>query len=246
MGYLNRNNLNNWIMRHLLMLALLVTGLIGQAQMNYFTAYNFTVEPQNVGAVYNLVDTFYKAHKPDGVTVWLYENHFNDAGNNHTHSIVFAGSLDALGNMYNGMSTDFQLFLTRINAQIKDGYSAVSGTVNDTYAGGDGPFNYRQLYQLKVADSDAFTKSFAEFNSKNTPPGKLVTMGQINMGRSPDGETHFVLVGFQSFKAALAGARALVPANQQANYDKAWDAHMAASGDIRVVRSSLMVVMGEW
>ena len=227
--------------------ALLLFAMQGLAQTNYFTAYNFTVEPQNVGAVYSLVDDYYKAHKPEGVSVWLYENHFNDPGNNHTHSLVFSGTQQALGGMYDGgQSEAFQLFLTRVNTLIKDGNSSVSGTVMDGYGADDGPYPFRQLFLLNVSDPEAFAASFGKFNTANNPAGRMVTMGGITMGRSPHGETHFVLVGFKSMTAALAGSRGLVPDSGKAAYDKAWDAHMEAVGDFTVVRNSLMMVLGEW
>lgn len=233
-------------MKRVTFLVFLCMALLTQAQTSYFTAYNFTVEPHNVGTVYNLVDTYYKAHKPEGVTVWLYENHFNDAGNNYTHSIVFAGSLDAMGAMYSSSDEAFQLFLTNVNAHIRDGYSAVSGTVQQTFAGGDGPFPFRRLFQLDVDNAEAFSKSFQEFNTKHNPMGRMLSMGAITMGRSPEGETHFVLVGFKDMKAAMAGVYGLVPENQRAAYDKAWDAHRESSGEVSIVRNSLMVVLGEW
>src|SRR5210317_747264 len=86
------------------------------AQESYFTIYNFTVAPQDVETIYNLTNDYYTAHKSEGVTVSLYENHFNDSGNNFTHSIIFSGSFDAIGNMYSGGNNDtWNLFITKIN-----------------------------------------------------------------------------------------------------------------------------------
>ena len=72
------------------------------AQEYYFTTYNFTVAPENVGTVYNLFNDYYSKNKPEGVTVSLYENHFHDNSANFTHSVVFSGSLDAMGAAYAG------------------------------------------------------------------------------------------------------------------------------------------------
>ena len=65
-------------------LLLLVTML--HAQEGYFTMYNFSVAPKNVSTVYQLVNDYYSKNKSEGVSVYLYENHFNDSENNFTHS----------------------------------------------------------------------------------------------------------------------------------------------------------------
>ncbi len=241
------NNLNHMIMKRFLLLSLLCVAMAGQAQTAYFTAYNFTVESKDVGSVYNMVDTYYKANKPDGVSVWLYENHFNEPGDNHTHTLVFTGSQEALGGMYDaGQSTDFQLFLTRVNAQISKSNSSLSGAILDAYGDDDGAYPFRQLFVLDVEDANAMTASFAKFNAANNPANRLVTMGSINMGLSSKGETHWVLVGFKDMKSALGGTRGLVPESQRAAFDRAWQAHMSAMGEFRIVRNSLMILLGSW
>ena len=87
-------------MKKLILIAFFFIAISVNAQQSYWTYYNFTVEPQNEAAVLKLVEDYFKEHKPDGVTVRFFENHFHDGGNNYTHSIGFSGSLDAMGNQY--------------------------------------------------------------------------------------------------------------------------------------------------
>lgn len=234
-------------MKRLLLLSLLCAAMAGQAQTLYFTAYNFTVESKDVGSVYNMIDTYYKANKPDGVSVWLYENHFNESGDNHSHTLVFTGTQEALGGMYDaGQSTAFQLLSSQINAQMSENNGSLAGSILDAYGDDNGSYPFRQLYILDVEDANAMAASFAQFNAANNPANRVVTMGSIDMGLSPHGETHWVLVGFKNMKSALGGTRGLVPESQRPAFDRAWQAHMSAMGDFRIVRNSLMILLGTW
>jgi len=99
------------------------------AQDTYWTHYNFVVEPQNEDMIYKLMDDYFTANQPEGVTVTLYENHFNDHENNFTHSIGFSGTLDAMGNIYGkDGGTAWKLLLVQLNQHIKKGFSARMGT----------------------------------------------------------------------------------------------------------------------
>ena len=66
------------------------------AQEDYWTNYQVVVAPEEVETVYKLIDDYFTANPADGVTVALWENHFNDHSNNSTHSLLFYGSLDAM------------------------------------------------------------------------------------------------------------------------------------------------------
>ena len=72
------------------------------AQDGYFTIYNFSVENKDVETVAKIVNDYFTmpGTKADGTKVYLYENHFKDKDFNFTHSIVFLGTLDAMGNQY--------------------------------------------------------------------------------------------------------------------------------------------------
>ena len=48
------------------------------AQEAYWTNSYGAVEPTNVDIIYTLMDDYFKTNKTQGVTVGLYENHFND------------------------------------------------------------------------------------------------------------------------------------------------------------------------
>ncbi|MBC2838322.1 hypothetical protein [Robiginitalea sp. SC105] len=234
-------------MKRFLFISLLCFGLAGQAQIDYWTSYTFVVEPQNVSTVYNMVDTYYKAHKPNGVSVRLFENHFTDHTNNYTHALVFSGSLDAMGSMYKfEPNADFDLFLTQLNQHIKDGYSSSMGSGVAGFTGGDGPYPFRRMFLMDVDDPAAYAKAFTEFNSENNPNGRMIFLGSISAGRSPHGETHFIITGFKDFKTAMKGVSALVPEGQWADYQKRWEESIEAGGGVRMVSNSLRILLGEW
>jgi hypothetical protein len=147
------------------------------AQQRYFTAYNFSVEAKDVETVAKIANDFYgkPGSKSDGVTVALYENHFSDNENNFTHSIVFSGTLDAIGNQYSptgGFAQEkFKAFLTKME-QFTKRHSSGSGKAlfilssnssNETYP-------VQNLNYIKVKDVAKFTASWKKMEEimKNT------------------------------------------------------------------------------
>jgi len=219
------------------------------AQDTYFTMYSFTVEPQEVTTVRQLVDDYYSKNKPEGVFVRLFENHFHDAGNSATHSLVFTGSVDDVSKMYDGGSNDsFALFLTRLNQHIKEGGGAMMGQHLALY--GDTSNNQRYPFQryflLEVNDTQAFDAGYKNFHSKNNPPGVLVNMGNILSGNAPNGPDRWVIIGFKSMKAAMAGPNSLLSGAALTAREKAWNEFMANNGGAQVQRSGMRILMGAW
>ena len=234
-------------MKRLSTLLALFVAFALSAQDTYFTVYNFSVAAKDVSAIYDLVDDYYSANKPDGVTVSLYENHFNDSGNNFTHSIVFSGTLDAMGGMYSGGQNDaWQLFITRINLHMEEGFSSAMGRVIDSYGDNSTPHPVQRYIMLDVKDGDAFNKGYAKFHSKNNPAGEIVAMGNISAGRSPAGENRWVIQGFKDFKSAMGGADMLRTDAEKKASDKAWQEFMDSHGGVDVVRTGLRVRLGQW
>ena len=217
------------------------------AQDTYFTVYNFSVAAEDVSSVYDLVDGYYSKNKPDGVTVSLYENHFNDKGYNFTHSIVFSGTLDAMGGMYAGGDNDtWQLFITRINIHMEEGFSSLMGRRLDGYGDSSTQHPVQKYFLLDAADTDAFDTGYAKYHSKHNPEGAIVAMGNITAGRSPHGENRWVIQGFKDFKSAMGGTNMLRTEKEKAASDKAWQAYMDSHGGVEVVRSGLRVQLGQW
>jgi len=217
------------------------------AQETYFTIYNFTVVPQEIETIHRLVNDYYTAHKPDGITVYLYENHFNDSGNNFTHSIVFAGSLDAIGNMYSGANNDtWNLFITKINAHIKDGFSSATGRRIAGYGDTSTSHPVQRYIMLDVEDTDAFDAAYKAFNSKTNPEGRVTGMGNISAGVSPDGENRWVVNSYKDFKAAIGGDDKLMTDQARAARDKGWEEFIANNGGARIVRTGLRILIGQW
>lgn len=217
------------------------------AQDSYFTVYNFSVSAEDVSTIYDLVEDYYSENKPEGVTVSLYENHFNDSGNNFTHSIIFSGSLDAMGGMYSGgQNPTWELFITRINQHMEDGFSSAMGRRIDGYGDGSTTYPIQRYFLLDAADTEAFDAGFAKYHSEHNPAGTIVAMGNITAGRSPHGENRWVIRGFKDFKSAMGGANMLRTDAAKKASDKAWQTYMDSHGGVEVVRSGLRIQMGQW
>ena len=93
------------------------------AQEYHWTAYNFTVVPEDVEIVGKLVGDYFgvEGNKAAGVSVFLFENHFSDNGMNFSHSLIFTGTIDAIGAQYAlDSGAKWQLFLTKMNRYTND------------------------------------------------------------------------------------------------------------------------------
>ena len=80
----------------------ILTTLSLKAQEYYWTSYSFNVEAEDVEIVSKLINDYFSSpnSKADGVSVYLFENHFHDSSLSSSHELVFAGTYDAMGNQY--------------------------------------------------------------------------------------------------------------------------------------------------
>lgn len=217
------------------------------AQESYWTQYYVVVEPQEVGTIYKLMDDYFTANPPEGVTVSLWENHFNDPGNNFTHSIGFSGSLDAMGNMYAADGgAAWSLFLTRLNQHIKDGYGARMGTMIAHEGDLEQDYPVQKYFIVHAEDGQKWNAAYMKVLKANTPAGMLAMMGNFTSGVSSDGENRWVLQGFKDFKGALGGPGAMRTDAENAAADKVWDTFLDSNGESHLVRSGMRVRMGQW
>lgn len=227
-------------------LLLLVTFAIS-AQQTYWTNYSFIVEPENEATVIKLMDDYFKEHKPEGVTVTLYANHFHDSENTFTHVIGFSGTLDAMGALYTRAGGDaWDLLGARLDHHIKDWAGARMGTVKTSYGDTEGDYPIQHYYLLDVEDAAAFEKGLTKFNTDHKPTGRVVMMGNFTSGVSPAGENHWALVGYKDFKGAIGGASATLSAEQRAARDAGWKTFQETNGGVRLVRSGLRIRVLQW
>lgn len=234
-------------MKKFIAILLLFTTFAISAQDVYWTNYSFIVEPENEATVVKLIDDYFKEHKTEGVTVNLYANHFHDDNNTSTHTISFSGSLDALGGMYAADGGDaWDLLGARLDHHIKDGSGARMGTVKATFGDTEGNYPIRQYYILDSKDPAAMEKALTKFNTDFKPEGRLVMMGDINSGISPEGENHWALVCFKDFKSAMGGANAGLTDKEKAAREAGWKTFMETNGGVRMVYSGLWVLVGTW
>ncbi len=217
------------------------------AQEGYWTNYHVVVEPRNQEMLYKLMDDYFKANPQEGVTVTLWENHFNDHGNNFAHSISFSGSLDALGNMYaNDGGAAWSLFLVKINQHIKAGYGSRMGTRKSHMGDLEQDFPVQKYFIVHAENGPMWDNAYNTYFKANTPAGMLNMMGNFTAGVSADRENRWVINGFKDFKSAMGGANHLSSDAQKAANEKAWQKFLEDNGESHLVRSGLRVSMGQW
>ena len=100
----------------------------------------------------------------------------------------------------------------------------------------------QRYFYLDVEDPEkyliAFKKSL-KFRSKD----RQTLLGGFSAGLSPDGESHWVIVGFDDMKSAMDPG-AFRRSNPEAQ--KSWDEYRKNRGNSRLVRSGLRLLMGSW
>jgi hypothetical protein len=217
------------------------------AQEDYYTMYSFVVEPQDEATVYKLVDDYYSKNKPEGVFVRLFENHFKDQRNKATHSIVFLGTQEAVGNMYGGGENDkFALFLTKLNQHIKEGAGSAMGRHIAIYGDTSTRYPAQRYYLLDVADTEKFDAGYKKFHSKHNPPGVLVNMGTTIAGQGTGNFNRWVIIAFKDVKTALGGPNKLLSGAALTAREKGWAEFRATDGGVEVVGSGMRVLLGAW
>jgi hypothetical protein len=104
-----------------------------------------------------------------------------------------------MGKQYSrGENLNWDLFLTKLNRFTKR-HSSAAGRSLISF-GIPGSHLIQNIFVLKVENAAEFANAFKAYNSGFNPKDRRVTLGQFNLGRSPDGETHYVLAGVNSFK----------------------------------------------
>ena len=215
------------------------------SQEYYWTSYSFNVSSEDVDIVAKLTEDYFsgKDSKSEGVSVYLFDNHFSDSSNNASHSLVFAGSLEAMGKQYSsGQNVNFQLYLTKMGQHVES-YSSAAGRSLISF-GTPGTHPVQNVIWLKVKNATQFANGFKSYNSKYNPKNRRVTLGAFNLGRSPHGETHYVLLGVDSFMEAFNAGKYRQD-NKAAS--AAWDKYMSSiKGNVELVRTHTRVMLGKW
>lgn len=224
---------------------MLFLGFTLAAQEYYWTSYNFNVDAEDVEITAKLTADYFSqpGSKAEGVTVYLFETHFNDNETNWSHSLVFAGSLDAMGEQYSrGQNDSWNLYLTKIGQYAKS-HSAASGNSLISY-GEIGTHPIQNILWLDVNDAGKFAEAWKNYHGKFNPEDRRITLGQFRLGRSSMGETHYVLQGFSDFKSAF-NPNKYREENKVAQ--KAWsEFYDVASKEVTILRSNTRIMLGKW
>lgn len=210
----------------------------------YWSNYNYSIEPQHVETVKRILNDYWSnpSNKIAGITVSFYENHFYDQNQQGTHTISFAGTLDALGAGYAKDGGDaWKLFLKNLDQYAKV-VSAASGKVLVTI--GDKVNPIQNVVIMKVTDQEKFKELFTKFYSKYTPKDRKLTMGSITNGRSTSGENNYIVFSVKDVKTAL-DMNAEFENNKE--YADARLEYTKATNDIRtVVRNHTRMLIAKW
>ena len=233
-------------MKKIILLFALFIAFAASAQDNYYTRYSFVVEPQDEATVYKLIDDYYSKHKPEGVFVRLFENHFKNQNVKATHSLVFLGTQEAMGDMYGGGDETFSLFLTQLNQHIKEGAGSAMGRHIAIYGDTNTRYPAQRYYLLNVKDTDAFEAEYNKFHSKHNPPGVLVNMGTTISGHGAGGANRWVIIAFKDIKSAMGGPNKLLTGAALSAREKAWDEFRAKDGGVSMVGSGMRILLGAW
>ena len=232
-------------MKKVFSILLIFMGSFLQAQEYYWSSYNITVADQDIETVAGLMDAYFsqEGSKNAGVNVYLFENHFFDHSVDYTHSIVFTGSLEDLSNQYaKESSADWKLFLTKLSNYTTT-HSAAQGNSIASF-GNPGSHPIQNVIYLDVEDAATFAANFKKYNGKYNPSDRRVTLGRFNAGRSPYGESHYVLVGVDDFKTMMnsGGYR-----ETNAAAKKAWSEYMdVLDGNVSIIRSVTRIMVSKW
>jgi hypothetical protein len=233
-------------MKTIILSLLLLTSLNLLAQENYWTDYAFNVEVEDEEIVTKLTNDYFSSpnSKAEGVTVFLFENHFKDSSNNPSHTIVFTGTLDAMGKQYSqGDNLSWDLFLTKLNRYTKS-YSSAAGRSLISF-GVAGSYPVQNVYILKVKNGPKFASAWENYNTKANPEDRKVSFGQFNLGRSTNGETHYVLSEVNSFKDAFRMGEFRDRISSAKN--TAWNKFLEEfDGNAAMVRTFTRTVIGKW
>jgi len=232
-------------MKKIFSILLIFMGSFLHAQEYYWSSYNITVADQDIETVAGLMDAYFsqEGSKNAGVSVYLFENHFFDHSVDYTHSIVFTGSLEELSNQYAKESNaDWKLFLTQLSNYTTT-HSAAQGNSIASF-GNPGSHPIQNVIYLDVEDAATFAANFKKYNGKYNPSDRRVTLGRFNAGRSPYGESHYVLVGVDDFKTMMnsGGYRETNTAAK-----KAWSEYMdVLDGNVSIIRSVTRIMVSKW
>jgi|TARA_B110000977_G_C11071045_1_gene489554 hypothetical protein len=232
-------------MKKLILSILLLTSLNLAAQEYYWTTYSFDVEAEDEEIVTKLTNDYFSSpnSKVEGVTVFLFENHFNDSSNNSSHTLAFTGTLDAMGKQYSqGDNLSWDLYISKMSRHLKSHSSAAGRSLISIGVPGTHPI--QNLYILKVKNESKFASAWKNYNSKFSPKDRRVTLGKFSLGRSSDGETHYVLSGVNSFEDAFNPGKYR---DSNSSAKNAWSKFVEEFDEnAQMIRTQTRVMIGKW
>ena len=232
-------------MKNFMLSILLLTSLNLAAQEYYWTTYNFDVKAEDEEIVAKLTNDYFSSpnSKAEGVSVFLFENHFIDNSNNSSHAIVFTGTLEAMGKQYSqGDNLSWDLYISKMNRYIESHSSSAGKSL--VSIGEPGMHPVQNIYILRVDNESKFASAWETYNRKWAPNDRRLTLGKFSLGRSSSGETHYVLNGLDSFEDAFNPGK-YRESNPPA--EAAWRKFVEEFDEnAKMVRTMTRVMLGKW
>ena len=204
-----------------------------------FTSYTFNVEPKDQYTVYQLYKEYFgkKERLINGVTVFLYENHFK-AKDVATHEVIFTGTPEAMGAGYDSKSSEaWSLFQSELSKYCKP----VRAAEGKRFPGfGDTSsvlYPVQDVYYINVKNPELFKSNFDAFWSKNIPANTRISFGSVTT-INEEKTTHYVVRSFKDFTTKF---------KDDPQSLKGYAEMMSLQKEIRTFNSSTTrILLGRW
>lgn len=214
------------------------------AQMGYWTAYQLTIPSENQKAVIDLFDAHFKANPtPEGVTAYLWENHFRDKDNNFTHMFAWTGTAEDLGKMYSTYDKDWDLVISKVSRLTESMHAAQQGNTMLAINADTNTKMFQRYYNFAANNSEAMEKALEKVWSKNAYENRTYYMGRYKLGSGREDATHWIWIGSDSI------ADVFVSDDDRATddaYQKNFKTFYETSGGATMINSGMLILQGRW
>lgn len=214
------------------------------AQMGYWTAYQMDIPGENQKAVVDLFDAHFAANPtPDGVSAYLWENHFRSSENNYSHMFVWTGSAEALGKMYSTYDKDWDLVISKVSRLTDDLHAAQQGNTMLAVNADSDTRMFQRYYNLSANNAAAMEKAIEKVWSKNAYENRTYYMGKYKLGMGKEDATHWIWIGSNSIADVFMSDDDRA---DDAAYQKNFKTFYETSGGATMVSSGMLLLRGSW
>lgn len=98
--------------------------------------------------------------------------------------------------MFSWANISFTLYLTKMGQLTKSHFCSAGKSLISI--GTPGNYPVQTVYWMNVKNPSEFAKGFGDYQSEYSPKNSKVIPSSFDLGESPYGETHYILVGVES------------------------------------------------